>query len=104
MAYATNENGARRDQDSPVKSITEAASDKANEIAGKAGEKLEGAMETADAAMRDIADRTGQAGQQMQKVAGNMKTAVDKSLKDQPMTTLAIAAMMGFAIGALWKS
>jgi ElaB/YqjD/DUF883 family membrane-anchored ribosome-binding protein len=37
-------------------------------------------------------------------VAGNLKGAVDKSVKDQPMTTLAVAAAVGFVLGALWKS
>ena len=40
----------------------------------------------------------------MQDVAGNFKGALDKSLKDQPMATLATAAITGFVIGALWKS
>jgi ElaB/YqjD/DUF883 family membrane-anchored ribosome-binding protein len=33
-----------------------------------------------------------------------MKSAVDKSIKDQPMATLAAAAVVGFVLGALWKS
>jgi ElaB/YqjD/DUF883 family membrane-anchored ribosome-binding protein len=37
-------------------------------------------------------------------VAGNVKGAVDKSVKDQPMVTLAMAAAVGFVLGALWKS
>jgi ElaB/YqjD/DUF883 family membrane-anchored ribosome-binding protein len=37
-------------------------------------------------------------------VAGNIKGAVDKSVKDQPMATLAMAAAVGFVLGALWKS
>ena len=37
-------------------------------------------------------------------VAGNLKGAVDKSVKDQPMATLAVAAALGFVLGALWKS
>ena len=37
-------------------------------------------------------------------VAGNVKGAVDKSIKDQPMATLAVAAAAGFVLGALWKS
>ena len=37
-------------------------------------------------------------------VAGNVKGAVDKSVKDQPMATLAVAAVLGFVLGALWKS
>ena len=38
------------------------------------------------------------------KVAGNVRGAVDKSIKDQPIATLAVAAVAGFVLGALWKS
>jgi hypothetical protein len=34
----------------------------------------------------------------------NFKGAVDRSLRQQPMATLAAAAMLGFVLGALWKS
>ena len=37
-------------------------------------------------------------------VAGNLKGAVDKSVKDQPMATLALAAAVGFVLGAIWKA
>jgi hypothetical protein len=40
----------------------------------------------------------------MQDVAGNFKSALDKSLNDQPMATLAAVAVVGFVLGALWKS
>ena len=45
-----------------------------------------------------------EAGERMQEVAGNMKGALDRSVKDQPMATLAMAAVVGFVLGALWKS
>ena len=37
-------------------------------------------------------------------VAGNLKGAVDKSVKDQPMATLALAAAVSFVLGAIWKA
>lgn len=37
-------------------------------------------------------------------VATNLQTAVDKSLAGQPMTTLAMAAAVGFILGAIWKA
>jgi ElaB/YqjD/DUF883 family membrane-anchored ribosome-binding protein len=37
-------------------------------------------------------------------VAGNFKGALDKSVNEQPMATLAMAAILGFVLGALWKS
>ena len=43
-------------------------------------------------------------GLKVQEVAGNLKGAVDKSVKDQPMATLAMAAVLGFVLGAIWKS
>jgi len=45
-----------------------------------------------------------EAGERVQEVAGNIKGAVDKSVKDQPMATLAMVAVVGFVLGALWKS
>jgi ElaB/YqjD/DUF883 family membrane-anchored ribosome-binding protein len=44
------------------------------------------------------------AGVGMQEVAGNMKSALDKSLQDQPVATLALAAIAGFFLGAIWKA
>jgi ElaB/YqjD/DUF883 family membrane-anchored ribosome-binding protein len=58
---------------------------------------LEGVAGAAADQMRDVTDRTGE-------VAGNFKRAVDKSVKEQPMTTLVMAAAIGFVLGALWKS
>ena len=59
-------------------------------------------------AVEDVAGRAAEqgraAGQQVQEVAGNIKGAVDKSVKDQPMATLAVVAALGFVLGALWKS
>ena len=39
----------------------------------------------------------------MQEVAANLKGAVDKSVKDQPMATVALVAVAGFVLGALWR-
>lgn len=38
------------------------------------------------------------------KAPGAMRNAVDTSLKQQPIATLAIAGALGFLLGALWKS
>jgi ElaB/YqjD/DUF883 family membrane-anchored ribosome-binding protein len=58
--------------------------------------------------VEDFASNTVQqgreAGERIQEVAGNVKGAVDKSMKDQPMATLVTAAAVGFVLGALWKS
>jgi ElaB/YqjD/DUF883 family membrane-anchored ribosome-binding protein len=45
----------------------------------------------------------GRANDELSQFTGTFRGAVDKSLKDQPMTTLAMAAGMGLLLGALWK-
>ena len=42
-------------------------------------------------------------GEKAQELAKNFKPYVEKSMKEQPMGTLAAAAVIGFALGALWK-
>jgi ElaB/YqjD/DUF883 family membrane-anchored ribosome-binding protein len=58
--------------------------------------------------IEDVASRIAEQGKEasagMQEVAGNFKTAFDKSLRDQPMATLATAALAGFVLGAIWKA
>lgn len=63
----------------------------------KVADRVEGVASGAAGQMRDVSDRTGE-------VVGNLKGALDKSVKDQPMATLAMAAALGFLLGALWKS
>jgi ElaB/YqjD/DUF883 family membrane-anchored ribosome-binding protein len=58
------------------------------------------AKQTLDAA----GDMAGDARQQVEEVAGNVKGAINRSVKDQPITTLLVAGAIGFVIGALWKS
>jgi ElaB/YqjD/DUF883 family membrane-anchored ribosome-binding protein len=77
---------------------------RAEELADKAGEQLERVVSSAEATAKSIADQGRQATEQFQDVADNFKTAVDKSIKEQPITTLVVAAALGFVVGALWKS
>ena len=63
----------------------------------KVADQVEGAVKSVTERGRDV-------GHDVQEVAGNIKTAVDTSVKDQPMATLAVAAVVGFVLGALWKT
>jgi|CXWK01.1.fsa_nt_gi ElaB/YqjD/DUF883 family membrane-anchored ribosome-binding protein len=78
--------------------------DKAAEFADRAGVKIDEALNTAGAVAKAATDKGREATAQADEVASNLKVAIEKSLKDQPMTTLALAALAGIAIGALWKS
>lgn len=71
--------------------------DKATDQFKKVADRVEGYAS-------DAAEQVQEAGQRVGEVAGNVKGAVDKSLKNQPMATLAVAAAVGFVLGALWKS
>jgi ElaB/YqjD/DUF883 family membrane-anchored ribosome-binding protein len=77
--------------------LTDELVDKGAEQFRKVADRVEGLASGASGQMREVSDRTGE-------VASNFKKAVDKSVKDQPMATLAMAAALGFILGALWKS
>jgi ElaB/YqjD/DUF883 family membrane-anchored ribosome-binding protein len=50
----------------------------------------------------DVRDQGKEAVEAVAEVRDNMATAIDRSLKDRPYTTLALAVGLGFALGALW--
>ena len=77
-------------------------SDKASELKDKATEQFKKVADRAEGLAGEAMDQLRDTG--AGEVAGNLKGAVDKSVKDQPMATLALVAAVGFILGALWKS
>jgi ElaB/YqjD/DUF883 family membrane-anchored ribosome-binding protein len=75
-----------------VQSAADAAVDKAAEVAANAQELAGKVMEQA----REYTD-------QAQEAVKNFKPFVEKSMKERPMATLAVAAAVGLVLGALWK-
>ena len=82
-----------------------------NKATDQVGKTIDKATDKAQGVARQVEDFAGkavehgrEAGERVQEVAGNIKGAVDKSVKDQPMATLAAVAAVGFVLGALWKS
>ena len=71
--------------------------DKATDAFGNAADRVEKMAS-------NVADQGREVGENFQEVAGNVKGAIDRSVKDQPMATLAYAAAVGFVLGAIWKS
>lgn len=55
-------------------------------------------------AAQSLAEQGREVGESMQYMAENVRGSVEKSVRDQPMTTLLGAVAIGFVIGALWKS
>jgi ElaB/YqjD/DUF883 family membrane-anchored ribosome-binding protein len=60
--------------------------------------------EKAGRAVRAVRDQADETSQNVQAVAGTFNSALQKSLKQQPVTTLGFAVAAGFVLGALWKS
>jgi ElaB/YqjD/DUF883 family membrane-anchored ribosome-binding protein len=79
-------------------------SDKASDLKDKATDQFKKVADRAEGIATSTADQMREMGDRAGEVAGNLKGAVDKSVKDQPMATLAMAAAVGFVLGALWKS
>jgi ElaB/YqjD/DUF883 family membrane-anchored ribosome-binding protein len=79
-------------------------SDKMSDLKDKASDQVSKAADQVEGMATRVAEQGREAGERVQEVAGNFKGAVDKSLKDQPMATLAGAAAVGFVLGAIWKS
>lgn len=101
MSYSRT---ANNDVETLARSTAAQVADKASELANKASHQLDKALDSAEATAANVAQTGREAGERVSEVAGNLRSAVDKSVADQPMTTLLVAAGIGFVIGAIWKS
>jgi ElaB/YqjD/DUF883 family membrane-anchored ribosome-binding protein len=93
--------GQYSDQESA--GLKDRATERVENMAERATEQLKSMADRASGAASRAAERGREAGERVQEVAGNFKGAVDKSIREQPMATLALAAIAGFILGALWK-
>ena len=94
---------------SPTPSSTTSASSRSTtgdgfEFVDKTADKVAEVAKHAEQLASRVAEQGNEAGERMKEVAGNLKTAVDKSVKDQPMATLAMIAIAGLVLGAIWKA
>lgn len=95
---------AYNDQDTdPTRSAYKQASDMGKSFAQTASEQSDRARANLEGAADQLSERGREAAENAQAVVGNFKTAVERSTRDHPMTTLAMAAAMGFLLGAIWK-
>ena len=79
------------------------ANDRLSEMADTATDKVKDVAESAQDMAGKVADQAREYGEQAQDAVKQVKPFVEKSLKEQPMATLAGAAVLGFVLGALWK-
>jgi len=75
----------------------------ADKMVDGAREQIDRVGHDAEQFAGDAMRKAREAGAKAQDLASQFRPAVERSLKDQPMTTLAGAAVVGFLLGALWK-
>jgi ElaB/YqjD/DUF883 family membrane-anchored ribosome-binding protein len=90
--------------DRTTSEMKDKATEQFGKVVDKATDKAQGVARHVEDFAGKALDQGREAGERIQEVAGNVKGAVDKSIKEQPMATLAAAAVVGFVLGALWKS
>lgn len=87
-----------------IRGATRATSDTVGQIRDKAVDQFDKVATKLEDTANMVADQGRQVSDQVHVVAGNFKSAVDKSIREQPLTTLALTAVTAFVLGALWKS
>jgi uncharacterized protein YjbJ (UPF0337 family) len=73
-------------------------------VQNKYGYNLDQAKQSVGEWFSQLPAPLSDASQAAQDVADNVGSAVKTSVKEQPMATLALVMMVGFVLGALWKS
>jgi ElaB/YqjD/DUF883 family membrane-anchored ribosome-binding protein len=86
------------------KGTGEVMKDRLRDMGDKASDQIKGAADSAQEIAGKVSEQVREYGEKAQEVAKEFQPFVQKSLKEQPMTTLAAAAVIGFVLGALWKS
>jgi ElaB/YqjD/DUF883 family membrane-anchored ribosome-binding protein len=69
----------------------------------QAGGRVQNAADAAAELAGKVVEQTREYTEQAQEAVKNFKPFVEKSMKEQPMATLAVAAAVGLVLRALWK-
>ena len=83
--------------------VDKPTSDRVQNAAGAAADKAAEVAANAQELAGKVVDQAREYAEKAQEAAKNFKPFVEKSMKEQPMATLAVAAVIGVALGALWK-
>ncbi len=87
-----------------VRAASHDLTDKAVDVGMRAIDSLERTAANAQDMGDRLVSKGSEIGDNVQKVAKNFSAAVDKSVTDQPLTTLGMAVAAGFILGAIWKA
>ncbi len=95
---------ARIDTTDDVRKTSHDFADKAVDAGIRAVDSVDRAVSNVQDTGQRLVAQSAELGDNLQKVAKNFSNAVDKSVIEQPMTTLGVAVAAGFVLGALWKA
>jgi ElaB/YqjD/DUF883 family membrane-anchored ribosome-binding protein len=85
------------------KGSADSGRDRLREMADTATDKVKDVAQSAEEIAGKVAEQAREYGEKAQEAISNFKPYVEKSMKEQPMATLGVAAVIGFMLGALWK-
>lgn len=85
------------------KGPTQKSASNTEALADAAADRFKKVADSAEELAGNVAQQAREYGEKAQEAVQNFKPFVKQSLKDQPMSTLAAAAAVGFLLGALWK-
>lgn len=78
------------------------------DIAGSIAEQASSMAQQAGSAVQQgvgaVTERSGRLAESAGQVLGNFRSAVETSARSQPTTTVILAALAGFAFGAIWRT
>jgi ElaB/YqjD/DUF883 family membrane-anchored ribosome-binding protein len=95
---------ARMDTTDEVRTASHDLADKAVDAGIRAVDSLDRAVINVQNTGQRLAAQGSELGENLQKLAKNFSNAVDKSVTEEPMTTLGVPVAVGFVLGALWKA
>ena len=78
-----------------------AGKDRLREMADVATDKMKDVTQSAEEIAGKVAEHARAYGEKAQEAVNNFKPYVERSMKEQPMATLSVAAVIGFVLG--WK-
>ncbi len=85
------------------KGADDTTKDRLRDLADTTTDQVKHVAENAQEFAGKVAEQAREYGEKAQDAVKNFKPFVEKSLKEQPMATLAAAAAIAFVLGALWK-
>ena len=81
----------------------EVGKDRLREMTETATDQLRSVADNAQEFAGKVTEQAREYGEKAQEAVKSFKPFVEKSMKEQPLATLAAASVIGFVLGALWK-